>query len=681
MAAKLKAAPKATLQGVHDLSGGVLPVTPEQIPTHLPHIFSYMQKGPTYPQLVVGNSMVNMYGSESFDYRGAYANHQTVLINKVNANGNSMVLQRMKPADANDNARLMLSLEVVPAEITVYDRNADGSYMLDANGDPIPTDPAATVTGYRARWLVSAPVTVMGQAVISAGSIVVDSVPTVSAIYPIFEFEVSHFGAYGNNQGLRLWAPSTTTNPPINDSVVDEQDSFIYRLQFIERASTNVQPTVVETRGGSQSIEFSLKEGAINTAVDQELFIDTVVLDAYRDLETLPNAYGPFNNLSTYHDNITTVLDLFHATEATFQTDWPQVAADGRHMVNIVNAKDVNGNPYHSLQIDGSTLGGVDLTTYSNHYAAGGSDGTMDIASFDALVAAECADWQWMDSAEWPQSVIYDTGFTLATKKELLKPMGARKDMFVFLSTQDISEPQNTAEQETSMAIALRTAAAMYPESEVFGTPVCRAAVIGHSGYLINSQYKGLLPLTVQLAEMCSKFMGAGNGIWKRDRGFDIAPYNQVSIFKDVNVTYKYQTVYENDWDNGLVWVQKFDRSSLFFPGLQTVYSDSTSVLNSIINAFIVVETEKVAERTWRQLTGGSKLTKDQFIERSDKLIDSMLAGRFDDRVVAVPKTYFTEYDAELGYAWATDITLYLNNMMLVGTYTIISKRRSDFAS
>ena len=230
------------------------------------------------------------------------------------------------------------------------------------------------------------------------------------------------------------------------------------------------------------------------------------------------------------------------------------------------------------------------------------------------------------------------------------------------------------------MAIALRAAARMYPESEIYGTPVCRAVVVGQSGYMIGSQYKGLLPLTIQLADMASKFMGAGDGIWARDKGFDTSPYNQVTMFKGVNCTYKPSQVYDKDWDNGLVWVQNFDRRSQFFPAVQTVYDDSTSVLNSAINMMIAVEMEKVAERAWRQLTGTSKLTRDEFIQKSDELITDMSYGRFDDRVIIQPKTYFTDFDDALGYAWNCDVTLYLNNMMTVGTYTIVARRRSDFA-
>lgn len=682
MSAILNAAPKAILTGVKDESGGTLPVVPEQIPSHLPHIFLFAEKGPLEPQVVSGGSATRMFGAKTFDYRSKYLTHQTVLANTVNGNGNSMVVQRLMPDDAAPPATLGLALEVVEEELTVFNRNADGTYERDQNGDPV--DSGTTVTGYKARWVLTEVAGgTLGAAVTMAGSMT-NVAGAQSTLYPIMELQVSDFGAHGNHKGIRLWAPTTNSSSPANDEVIYDQNAFLYRIQMIDRPDAKSQPNVVETIAGSQNVEFSFKEGAINTKVDRELFIEQILLDAYRDLDTAPKQFGPFNDMNVYYDNLQTVLDMIYGTEVGYHPDWPVDVEDGRHLVNLVGGQDVDGTPYHTLQVVGKSAGGIELTSASNHYASGGSDGTLDFATFDSLVGNQAAnygdlEYSFMDSAMWPQSIIYDTGFTLETKKKLLTPIGRRKDMMVILSTQDVSTRQNTAEEESSMAIALRAAARMYPESEVFGTPVCRAVVVGHSGYLLNSQYKGLMPLTIEMADKASRFMGAGNGVWARDRGFDTAPYNQITMFKDVNCTYKPQNVYDKDWDAGLVWVQNFDRRSLFFPAVQTVYDDSTSVLNSAINAFIVTEVEKVSERAWRRLTGNSKLSREQFIERSNALITELTEGRFDDRVIVVPNTYFTDFDEALGYSWSCDITLYLNNMMTVGTFTIIADRRSNF--
>tara|TARA_B100000700_G_scaffold155074_1_gene172235 strand:- start:22559 stop:24616 length:2058 start_codon:yes stop_codon:yes gene_type:complete len=680
---KLKAAPKAILKGVRDESGGNLPVIPEQIPTHLPHVFLFTEKGPLEPQIVSGSSAQRMYGSKSFDLRSKYATHQTVLASVLNGNGNAMMVQRLKPEDANAPATIRLSLEVVSDQVPVYQRNPDGSVALDVDGKPIET--GDTVAGNRARWLVTHSETgEIGNAQAQAGEML-NANDEQSTVYPIMDLQVSDFGAHGNLKGLRMFAPTLSSSQVANESAIVDQSAFLFRMQMIERPDARSQPNIIETKRGSQTVEFSLKPGSIDKNFDAELYAGDILLDAYRDLDVLPKQYGPFNGLHVYQDDIDTVLEMLYTAEQPQQPDWPTDPEEAKYLFNFVGGEDLEGNAYHTLKLEGVAGGGAVFTPNTNHYAAGGSDGTISFENLNKLVKNECeqygdGEFPLLDTAMYPHSVFYDTGFDLDTKKAMLIPMSRRKDVVTILSTQDVLLPQNTAEQESAMATTLRAAARAFPESEVYGTSVCRAVVIGHSGELLRSPYKGLLPLTIQFADMCSSFMGAGDGIWKADRGFDTAPYNQVDMFKNVNATYKPQNVYDNDWDAGLVWVQNFDRRSLFFPAIQTVYDDSTSTLNSAINMFIVAEVEKVAERAWRQLTGNSKLTADQFIERSDDLIADMTQGRFDDRVIVVPRTEFTDIDEELGYAWSTTIELYMNNMRSVGSYTIVARRRADFA-
>lgn len=685
MAAILNASPKAILQGVRDESGGVLPVIPEQIPSHLPHFFGFAEEGPLEPQLVVGGSATRMFGAKTFDLRSKFATHQTLGATVNNGNGNAFIFQRLKPADANEAATLQLALEVVAEDLPEYNRNPDDSLELDVNGDPVPS--GGTVSGHLARWIVrEVPAGEFGTTANLAGALT-NAATDQSTIYPILDFEISSFGEHGNLKGLRLWAPTERSVQPINSDVVYDQNAFTYRIQVIRRPDAKTQPNVVQTNSGSQSLEVALKPGAINTAVDRELDLEAVFLDAYQNLNVQPKQYGPFGRLHVYRQNLEDVSDLIYATEQAHQPAWPVDAEEGRYLVNLVGGQSVEGNPYHTVSMLGMADGGIELTSTSNQYARGGSDGTLGAAALDTLVANQVAnygdlEYSFMDMAYWPQSVIYDTGFSLDTKKKLLTPIGRRKDIAVVLSTQDVAQPQNSAEEESSMAIALRAAARLYPESEVFGTPVCRAVVMGHSGKLANSQYTGLAPLTIELINMASRFMGAGNGVWNRDRGFDTSPYNQITMFRSdtVNCTYKPQNVHDQDWNNGLVAVRNFDRRTLFVPGFQTVYDDATSVLNSIINMFIVVEVEKVAFRTWAELTGSAKLTREQFIERSNALITQKTQNRFDDRVEIVPETYFTDFDDALGYSWSCDIKLYMNNMRTVGTFTIISDRRENFA-
>lgn len=677
------AAPQANLLGIQDLSGRVLTPEAEALPVHLPHAFIFGAEGPLTPQLVVGDSLIQMYGSETFDYRSKYANHQTVLVNEVNAQGNAIMVQRLKPEDAPAPASITFGLDLLRVtDFPVYERNVDGSYKLDANKQPIPT--GEVTTGFYGRWVVGALENgALGQDVKREGSMT-NAQGEQSTFYPMHELEVSSFGSLGNLKGVRLYAPTTASSIPVDDDIIVDQSAYLYRIQFLARPDAASVPNVITNNYGDQYVDFSYKEGTVNTRVDTELFADEVILQQYQELDNVGYApkFGPFGRMHVYYDNIQEVLDTVYAEESKYGL---LPAGEGaEHIINLMGAVNYDGNPYYAYAIKGPSEGGVLLSESTTHYCTGGGDGTMTFESFDKLVRNQVANYgsldglDFLDDAVYPQSCIYDTGFTIDTKKALLGVIGKRKDMYVVLSTQDVSGRQNTAAEESSMAVALRTAARMYPESEVYGTSVCRAIVIGHSGYLLNSKYKGLLPLTIEFASKTAKWLGASNGIWKTGQGFDLPPANQVTMFKNVNCTFKSATVRNRDWSNGLVWVQSYDRRSLFFPAVQTVFDDDTSVLNAAPNMFVAVELEKVAQRVWRDLTGISSLTPEQFIERSNRLIEEKTVNRFDNRVTVVAETYYTDFDEVRGYSWSCKIHMYANNMKTVGTFTIASHRAED---
>ena len=277
--------------------------------------------------------------------------------------------------------------------------------------------------------------------------------------------------------------------------------------------------------------------------------------------------------------------------------------------------------------------------------------------------------------------MIYDTGFDIDNKFKLLNVLSARKDIAVVLSTQDIALEQNGIIQESSMAVSLQTQASLHPESEYYGTPVMRAVIVGHSGYLINSKYRKLVPLTVDLADKLAAYAGNGRGILLPGAAPDVNPNNIVTLLKDVNCTFKNVSVRNADWVNGLVWVESYDQDdALFYPALQTAYNDDTSILNSVPTMMICGELEKVCVRVWARLTGRSDLTPEQFAQRSDELIQELTERRFDNRVIIVPETYYTALDEARGYSWSCRIKLYGNNMKTVGSFTIEAHRQEELS-
>lgn len=718
----INAAPKSNLLGTQDLSGRQLVVEAESLPTHLPLVYSFAERGSTQPEVVLGDSATRLYGASTFDLRGKFATHQTLIYQACAAAGNSVMLQRVVPTDAPPPSSLVLWLDILQEDVYSYVRNSDGTIQkdsvtgaavpeLDSNGAPI------TISGYTGKWVTTPlpQVNSLGETITqtmiddySNGDTSIDIFPvanllgslspeigdrvntvtsTGSTRYPIRELEINHQGAYGDRYGVRFWPSTSNSLTPADADVVNDNNAFMYGMQIVYKADDKSSAVVTTTLTGEQSIQFMDKPGAINSKVDTELFLDLNIINAWQDLDTpgfIP-LYGPFGRAHSYYENILEIAALIQGTESAMNPDFP-TDPDSAYMVNLMTGEDIDSIPYYSYQVLGPSQGGILLNEYSTTYATGGGDGTMSFDTFDALVATQTAnfgdlDAHLLDMAKYPCSIIYDSGFSLETKKKLLIPMSRRKDIFTLLSTQAANETLNTASEDSSLAIALQAAARLYPESEVYGTAVCRAAIVGQGGVLLNSQWRGIAPLSVDLAGKFATYMSAGTGLWDDAKAPDVSPNNLVTSFRGINATWKPDTVRSRDWTNGLIWVQNFDRRNLFYPALQTVYPDDTSVLNNIFNAFIVCDLEKVCFRTWAELTGNAKLTTEQYIERSDELIKDKVKNKYDGRVVVVPRTYISSGDEARGYSYSCEVTMYANNMKTVGTFTIVARRRDELTT
>jgi hypothetical protein len=695
MTAILNAAPMTNMLGVQDLSARALVLEPEALPTHLPKIYLYTQKGPTTPQLVSGASLVSLYGADSFDARLPWATHATEMAKLINSKGNALMVQRVMPDDAAPPATIRLMLDVLPTNVQQYERNSDGSITTDVNGDPVAvTGLGATLAGYRIKWVaikVPSSGAVFGAGTIIAGDMVDGE--TNSQRYPIADLEVSHFGAYGNDRGLSLWQPFATSTQPLDTRLLTSRKVMPFRMACKGRANSQATGKTIATLQADQYVTVTWKKDTIDPNTDSQMYIGDVFLQAYQDLSSpgVTPTFGPFGRLHMYDANIATVLDLLYTAELAANGDFTDLPAGGtsvadKYLINMISASTSEGAPYYAIEQVASGTGAVRPSENTIIYALGGADGTMTEADFGVSVAELVTEYgdensPLQDTAKYPESIMYDSGFPLDTKKAMCSFISVRKDTAVVLSTYDTAGQRLTASQESSLAVALRTQLQLFPESEYYGTSTMRGMVVGRNGKMFGSQYKGYLPLTFEIASKAAEYMGAANGKWKPEKAFDIAPANQVNLFSDVNITFTPAKARNKDWDNGLVWVENFDRSSLYFPALQTVYDDDTSVLNSFFTMMACVELEKVGDRARRAFSGSSKLTNAQIIERVNKFVEDNTTGRFDGRFVIVPNAYFTDADIARGYSWTLAIKIYAPNMKTVQTLTIEAHRIEELAA
>lgn len=691
----INAAPMAILRGTQDLSTRQLTPVAEAVPQHLPKIYIYAKKGPTTPTLVVGDSRTQIYDVDSFDLRKKWANHATVLSNAVNAEGNAQMLQRIIPTDAAPEASFYLSLDVLPTQLPVYERNDDGTFRTDSTGAKVATN--LTANGYKVKWVVdSYPANVarqaFGQTSASAGDQVDATTGTQSIRYNILELKASSIGANGNNSGIRLWAPNELSQEAINTKVLTKELAYPFKISVINRALPTSTPAIVYSQFGEKSLTFTLKPGVIDPVTDKELYIGTTFLNSYQNVTDpkYPPVIGDFGAIAIHDVNIALLSKKFYDAEIANASEYavdftPGGAVGEEFCFNIIGGTSSNGAPYDTFSFD-SGAGAIRLGELTNIFAANGSDGTMDDASFAVSVAAEVAKYgdtssDLQDTAINVESIIYDSGFPLATKYALCNFIAVRKDTFVVLATHDVNETDLSASEEHSLAIALRTRLQMFPESDYFGTPVMRGMIMGRSGKLLNSQYAKHVPSTIEIATKSARYMGAGDGRWKSGFNFDGAPGSIISSMAEFNVTSTPATARNKDWDAGLNWIQAYDRRSFFFPALKTVYNDDTSVLNSYFTAMAICQINKVTQAVWRQFSGVSGLTNAQLVQKVNEETSKRLNNRFDNRYIIQPDAYFTDADLQRGYSWTLPVKIYAPNTMTVMTTSVHAYRAGDLTA
>lgn len=687
----INAAPMVIERGTEDLSTRQLPREPEALPQHLPKFFVFAQKGPTTPQLVGGNERINLFGSKTWDLRSAFATHQTVFANLVNAEGNNAMIQRLIPEDAGPLANVTLWLDVLPTTVDLYQRNSDGSIATDSGGSPIIT---GTADGFKIKWVktfraTQADVEDFGTATIEPGDQTDPDTLVQSQRYPIYEFLAANIGAYGNNCGIRMWPLNKKQQLSYPSRMMAEERAFPFYFQAIRRDDALSSPSIVNTIFNDQDVMFVSKTGVIEPTTDQEVFMGSLIPSSYNNTTDLryPPIFGDVEKVAIYQDNLGVLMQMFYDAEVPFVDQFSDITTDTGDiwLINHLTAMTSEGTPYHAIHLV-DTADAIRWSEYTNVFMEGGSDGTMDNATLATLVSAKMQDYldpanEVQDLAYHVESIIYDSGFPLETKYDLCNFIGVRRDTFVILSTYQVDGSELSSAEEQSVAIALRSRLQNFPESDYFGTPVMRGMVMGRSGKVRNIQYTKPLPLSAEVAIKSARYMGASNGRWKNGFNFDGAPGSIVDNMTDISIKWVPNSVRNRYWDVGLNWVGRYDRRSCFFPALKTIYNDDTSVLNSYFTAMAICYINKVAHMAWREFSGVSGLTNAQLEERVNTFVNNRLSGKFDGRFVIVPDAQHTDRDVLRGFSWTLPIKVFSSSLKTVLTTYVQAYRISDLGT
>jgi len=680
MATVKNGAPRFLFDGFDDVSGQQLPVEPLQIATHTPLFLLRTSWGPEDDQLVSGNRMKMLYGSDMYDRKGGYFCHQSLLSEAVNEAGNQQMICRIVAADAPKPAGITLWGEYVSDIRPNYQRNSDGTYKMGPTG-PLVDETTPTIAKKRVR-ITSTPLkdNVLGQQVAGTGDLVSDEDGSSSEKYPLFEFQRPFRGKAGDRGGFRLLAPTLRTPGGTREDLIEDQRAFLFRFQAMERANERSSALIKTTLSGEQYVTFSFKEGVYDRTTNVEYGIDETFKQAYnaKSDDGGPDTFGTWSGYHVYEEYLEEFLKAIHEDEIPFGTAGE--TEDDYHMVNFLTGQSYLGYPYHTIEVEGPANGGLLFTESTTHFAQGGGDGTLDDAAYDKAVGDFLDNFMNHPARLWdrwrvPMSCMYDSGFTLETKLKFPQMLANRDDIYLVMSTQVWGQPMNDEAEDYSIGVAIKNELMSYPESVLYGTGCCRAIILGHAGTMPSAKVKSVVPLTYKFADDCAQYMGAGNQLWDGEKQPDEPGNNVVKGYTEINARSKTETMIDNFWNNGIVWAQYSNRRDQFIPAYQTVFEDDTSVLNSAFNMIVAVDIIKVCRQVWTELVGIKGLTEAQFIQRSNNKIAKAVAGKYDGRVTVVPNTFFTPADTQRGFSWSCRVDLYMGNLRTVGSFTIRTNR------
>lgn len=679
-------APGVNFRGTKDVSGNRATGVPEALAFHRPLHFFFSPQGDITPQYLSPAQVSDYYGPEAFDVNASYATHQTPFLNEALAAVSRFVSIRVLPADCPDKSNLGLSFDYLETDVPEYERNTDGTFKLDDQGNRVET--GSTVAGIVGKWVV-APIgkdaegSLIGRRKVGPGSQTAADGTTKSVLMPVLDFEALDFGD-GTKFGFRLWAPTIDSAIPADADKTEELGAFLYRFQFLKRADELSSPTLITTTYDETSILFSFRENVIDKDAGGVIYdLDERIPARWRDdaIDTMQRP--PVGTVHLYDALLEELLTKIYVNESSFDTAPHGDGDDAIHQINFVSATTVTGVPYHTLVIQGVLNGAVSLTANSTHYLQGGGTGTMNNETFNAAVNKILTDidgtYRLSNLARYPFNALWDSGFNLETKLLFPKMLSARPDSWIGLSTQDINKPTNDEATDESIALSLMTRLQQFPDSVEFNTQSFRGLIAGHSALWVGAQRK---VACVQALDLYRKFCNWGadpSGRLNEDLAPDNGDNRIVQRTKNIsNLDMSYR-VKRRQWSAGICYVEDYDTRSQFYSGIQSFYPDQTSVLRSALVGLCVANINRYAWEVWRAFTGNQNLTDAQLVERSEKLIAGRIAANIPNgRMIAKPHAEITRLDAEAGYMWSLRTDIGVSGMRTVLNASVVAYRREE---
>lgn len=673
--------PRVIYRGIKDEGARPVAMPVESVPIRFPLLMSFSPFG-SYddPQAVNGSSIELTHGIETIQPQSKFFTHQSVFMRSHFTGGGSGIFLRLR-ADGAAMASARIGIDLVEDELITYERNSDGSYRRNNQGELVPT--GEVVVGIRSQWrVIQVPeidgVSDFGRGKPMEGSMVSSIDGAASTFYPIVDVLGRWEGDLYNNFGFRMFAPSALDREALDPALVERLDARPYRMQIVRRDNANATPSIFPTQKQEHFVNFTFVDAIDTARGTKEYNLQRIWKETYESEKPEEFVgYGPFSDLHVYQDHVETILNQLIEAETSHTGD----AHEGSiHRFNFLTGSDVDEIPYYTYRVEGPRDGGVLLTETSSHFMSGGNDGDVSNEALnrkwsELLGSLTNSHIPFEDVARMPYDSVFDSGFPLETKLKFTAFHNLRPDVYPHVCTQDVLLPLNTPSEDTSVLLTLRSTFRSMIESPEFGTKATRFALFNCAGYFPEDDYKGLVPFMEYIVNKGAAYMGAANGKMNSNNAFGRGEENVVTRYIRHNAGLKKINARNSDWNNGVNYPEFYDMKRLFYPGLQSIYEDHTSPLHSYFNVQICCNQTRIGHVIWRELAGDDRMDDDVFLTEVERRFKAKTHEVYDNRTIATPRAYYTELDTTLGTHWHLDAENQFKNIKTTQTLAIIAQR------
>lgn len=640
---------KVDNRGIKDES--IPEYTPVQVtrPLHCPVIHGVFPKGKLASEVgtvwLQTKDVTAVFG-DIMDPDSPYYGPTSVLIQRLIQGGQASVGIRRLSAN-NARARTAISAFVTKVKIPEFQRDLAGNFVRDQDGNKIPV-PGSEYDGLNIEIKLdpeakTKPVGALTRRQI-AGAAPEDP---VTEVFPLYDGDAGVGDVY-NDSGMNFGVAPTAFQFGEVAKFVKATGVFPFTLKTFRDTKAGKR-LYAKTQRGRESVEATL----FDTTYQKSRYSLKLAFGEFtgtnqnRKVVPIP---APYTGVHVYAQSIDALCQAMYAVEKPHNTSLVEVLNVRPYkQMNPFTAQNHSGIPYHAVTVSDTTIWDM---TYAVK-ASGGISPFYDNEGklpdylvrepvddpFNVLAGAEQPltrgeAWQinnvliaedmeaYVNSIEQSnvtrnrQSVFWDVGYSQDVKDIGMRLLAARKDIIV-MPCATIYEPgkPNRLEQVYSRSVQLNNAARMYPESEYWGTPSCRASINLIEACATDELTGDMFSGNLDLAYAFAQFAGSDQGVITASRSPGHADNRILRTMHSPNIEFEADAQAAENFERGCITLRPYDSGErLFRPALVTIYSNVDSVLKDLITNFLCVCIEKICQDCWNYVCGDTNYSANNYV-------------------------------------------------------------------